>query len=242
MRLVKAFRQGDKPNFEYHAKRLLEIMPVLPALSTAREMAKKMMCGANLRQQGVALQMYSNDYNGSVIHPYKPGWSVSWMVVLGPYLGYPPHDWVNSPNSYWNRPILKPLVCPSHGVIGKFSGLNAFSHAWYLANNHAVYNMRGDNNPPPTDWRKNYPNIHKLSEQSQPSKTCAFMDTWWPSSTSFDLYSPQTIIMEEWAFRWYKHLGTLNMVYIDGHVGSWEFPIVQPPVPSVNRLPWRMTD
>jgi len=44
---------------------------LLPALSRAREKARSALCINNLKQIGVAVHMYINDYHGLI--PYKPG-------------------------------------------------------------------------------------------------------------------------------------------------------------------------
>lgn len=46
---------------------------LLPALSTAKGMAKRVACSANLRQVGLALMMYGEDHNGTL--PVIPSWT-----------------------------------------------------------------------------------------------------------------------------------------------------------------------
>ena len=43
---------------------------LLPALTSAKTKAKKTACVSNLRQVGLAIVLYSNDYNGQI--PYGP--------------------------------------------------------------------------------------------------------------------------------------------------------------------------
>ncbi|MFP4028565.1 MAG: type II secretion system protein [Candidatus Brocadiia bacterium] len=37
---------------------------LMPALESAREAARRSLCSGNLRQQGIGIQIYANDYNG----------------------------------------------------------------------------------------------------------------------------------------------------------------------------------
>ncbi len=48
----------------------LLISILLPALSRARKQAQLVQCGSNMRQIGIALQMYAGTYNGYL----PPGW------------------------------------------------------------------------------------------------------------------------------------------------------------------------
>jgi prepilin-type processing-associated H-X9-DG protein len=57
---------------------------LLPALSQAREKARAISCTSNLKQLGLALHMYSGDYDG-----YYPCYSLSgstWVVHLDKYV------------------------------------------------------------------------------------------------------------------------------------------------------------
>src|SRR2546421_2291711 len=50
----------------------LLISILMPALSKAREQAKRVACGSNLHQMAMALQMYANDNKG--FYPYSLGY------------------------------------------------------------------------------------------------------------------------------------------------------------------------
>lgn len=64
---------------------------LLPALGNARNTAKIMTCAGNLKQQGIAVCSYTNDYQGwlIVLHYQMSGEPVSsWKNQIAPYLGY----------------------------------------------------------------------------------------------------------------------------------------------------------
>ena len=66
---------------------------ILPALDRARQNAWKAVCQSNLKQIGIALHMYANDYEGRAPHFHidsNPGGyhSLEWQAELAPYLGY----------------------------------------------------------------------------------------------------------------------------------------------------------
>ena len=80
---------------------------LLPALSRAKERAKRTQCAANLRQIGVATMMYIDDHQG-LFPPYNDPalyQTYATQALLLPYLGYtkpvPPY------------PLTGPFICPS---------------------------------------------------------------------------------------------------------------------------------
>jgi prepilin-type N-terminal cleavage/methylation domain-containing protein len=93
---------------------------LLPSLQAARKQAKSTQCKSNLRQIGMALQIYSNENRGWIFPPRR-GWNAP---------GNPNERWpyfVFKP-AQWNPQIMK---CPSD--VQDMAG----DHS-YLLNNHLV--------------------------------------------------------------------------------------------------------
>lgn len=93
---------------------------LLPALSSARESAKRISCNGNLKQMGVGFGLYSDEYDdfvapptgfGSPVHIYTNQYH--WDYVLGThYFGCPVTKWGWCPNlKEWQ--IFK---CPNDSV------------------------------------------------------------------------------------------------------------------------------
>ena len=60
---------------------------LLPALNQAREMAKKISCTNNMKQMGLQIMFYADDYNGYLIqgnnlNSNPPGWYTQWFKYM----------------------------------------------------------------------------------------------------------------------------------------------------------------
>lgn len=114
---------------------ILLMAMLLPSLSRARELARRVQCSNNLRQWGVASYMYREDNDnflpteGTYLHPGKP---YTWFNVLPPYLGAPAYREVEGVgNSIRDFPELDVWICPSKNRSRLFksdSGKNQFHY------------------------------------------------------------------------------------------------------------------
>lgn len=109
---------------------------LLPALSTAREKARMAVCMNNLRQIGLGLFLYMEDYDYYLPPVREDGWAsspasncpnIAWPYKIAKYIGMDkPAYWENLPPGYESfppgqiRPILKSqktaktvFICPS---------------------------------------------------------------------------------------------------------------------------------
>jgi prepilin-type N-terminal cleavage/methylation domain-containing protein/prepilin-type processing-associated H-X9-DG protein len=99
----------------------LLISILLPALGKARQQAAMVQCGSNLRQIGVAIRMYGNDYNNWMIPALflnsSGGIDQSWGTILmnGKYLPYQTRPGANYDT---NRTVL---MCPE-GINTNYNG------------------------------------------------------------------------------------------------------------------------
>jgi prepilin-type N-terminal cleavage/methylation domain-containing protein/prepilin-type processing-associated H-X9-DG protein len=80
---------------------------LLPALSQARERGRMAVCASNLRQIGVAIAMYSDDYSDSFPAGYVSGYG-DWSLFIGPYIGKQQTRYLAS-----GTDTSKAFICPN---------------------------------------------------------------------------------------------------------------------------------
>lgn len=96
---------------------------LLPALGRAKEAANKTVCISNMRQLGVALNMYANDHKGMLPWPGSSDpWSESWAIALLKKK-YIPQGYDASPAGNGGSPIL---YCPSDVVQRRWGNASAY--------------------------------------------------------------------------------------------------------------------
>lgn len=108
---------------------------LVPSLRGAREQVRRAVCANNLRQWGVALNMYRQDW-----HDFLPTegtyWEIAksgtWFNVLPPYLGLPAYiDFDRNDDQIRELPNIHVWICPSKNLTKAFksgSGKNQFHY------------------------------------------------------------------------------------------------------------------
>ena len=143
---------------------------LLPALGKARERARGISCLANMRQLGLAVQMYLNDFDH---YPSRgPGGMGDncFTITLAPYLGIT----VNPDEGYKNNERIKVYMCPSATINmfakvstkEKYAGAGGIS---YTTNNY----MTGRSSTIPSDLTLG---TLKASLLKYPSKKFLFLE------------------------------------------------------------------
>ena len=93
------------------------IAMLLPALSKAREHAKRVQCASNLRQNGLSLHMYADDHDGW----YPTSYYLGAMLIYAGTSAPAGVDYLDGPLLFKRYGMnLKALACPSGGWEAKF--------------------------------------------------------------------------------------------------------------------------
>jgi len=181
---------------------------LFPVFANSREKARQASCQSNLKQIGLAFEMYKSDFDSDYMHcrydvllndPYLPGNQIyySWAQVIQPYL----HNW-------------QILFCPTlkeQDVLGNNNTVRLFSYGrnsgYFNGAKAALYDVDD-------------------SGIAQPAQTILLMDSGlcnrpgpayiaWPGSGAAAVdwdaqpltYAPQDV-----------HNGGCNYLFYDGHV------------------------
>lgn len=201
---------------------------LLPSLVRARIAARSANCKSNLRQIGMAVEMFKTDHK----ELYPPVCNNTFLKFWwGKRSGYGDNDPVDFTKGYLSQyiPGGKVSMCPAL-VIDRMEMVAAGATAGYAYNSYYV-GGNGDDILP--DW-SNWPGKPALdSEVHNPAQTIMFAD----SATANSVVNP-TMLRENWtldppslnyhppapylpqAVVHFRHGGMANVLFCDGHVES----------------------
>ncbi len=187
---------------------------LLPALASARELARRIVCKSNMRQIGIAAIMYGNDYDGTL--PPGARFTDDWWFTKHP----------NSAGSIYRYigevPRCGSITLPDPGLFAwgvpvPFYGLNIDICYFYY-------------------WRNECGKWHKAQNVGEESRVCLAGEVGSPLPLDRAAFTCFGTIL--WLRNYYdfRHNGSMNVVFLDGHVKT-----VSSPLPDkTNRDFWGM--
>jgi prepilin-type processing-associated H-X9-DG protein/prepilin-type N-terminal cleavage/methylation domain-containing protein len=188
---------------------------LLPALQKARESGRTSSCGANVKQIGNALSMYTTEYQdyyptSENITDLANADAYTWSDVILPYLGKD-----NKSYDYYKSGIF---VCPTQINVHK---------SWKAYISYGINrDFVGRENYQVRQWTNRAPGGVKVTSVKQPTKHLIVTETWYsanrtqtckigtrevPSRTLGNYVAHQSSIT-------FRHSKRANTLYIDGHV------------------------
>ncbi|HBC85734.1 MAG TPA: hypothetical protein DCZ94_02140 [Lentisphaeria bacterium] len=193
---------------------------LLPALKTAKDQAKMIVCAGNEKQIGIAFEIYASDHNSYYPAPnpqyYAPygyvfgfdcyPWPAWWNVFLGPYAGC--KDWkIGVVPAKFNPSTV--FVCPmyddSRGVTIVVDKMGA--------------GLGMSNFVPPADkygaWEQRIATFPYTPLIRQPATELLVADgRAWMLGSAWEFTQPAPTC---YALDWLRHRNGANFLYCDGH-------------------------
>jgi prepilin-type N-terminal cleavage/methylation domain-containing protein/prepilin-type processing-associated H-X9-DG protein len=186
---------------------------LLPALSRAKQRAKAMQCGNNLRQLGLATWMYSHDFDDRLPASSHMTGNISWVASLPPYLSYK----VTATSLGATTNIY---LCP----VEKSGSGRLFS---YSANDFLMNYVTLPGNPVPIARRTQVSSSSETIWLTESSENLLNEDHFHFAGSAADgegyapdMFASQVIVQ--------RHSGSANYVFLDGHVEGIKWEYVRP--------------
>lgn len=221
----------------------LLIAILLPALSAARDAARSLQCGSNLRQFVVATYAYANDHDSYWVNgnyystdPLTRD-SNAWFTNLTPYMTDKGHKSVLHDLAAADRPdynaIWNKMICPARNITDTtpwhfqgvpltyglsaggdwHGGIRSYDKGYGLMNYYSPYNY-------PVPWSHV---TRRIGQITHPSQCLAYSDCWSMDYIYALMYAYEGSVLPDG-----NHIDmtgihpnhTYNVVFADGHVES----------------------
>ncbi|MBI4027862.1 MAG: prepilin-type N-terminal cleavage/methylation domain-containing protein [Verrucomicrobia bacterium] len=183
---------------------------LLPGLKAAREKGRQIVCLSNLRQTGLALQMYVTDNNGYIPVFEAGGW----------------------PNPYWNQLLMRYIgnrgrlwICPSSPEIRYASDMDAQTDGLSAAyaNFAFWYQTIGINGQVDAFYTTPIPlaSVRNASTLVYATDSTGRMDQYYsPSNPTGGAYAQWYVYPDAGMSFYPRHSNGMNCLFVDGRV-AW---------------------
>lgn len=173
---------------------------LLPTLARAKEKPRAASCTSNLRQWGLAFQMYANDCDDFLP---RRGQGVQALFQIDRL-----DDWFNALPPYLSLPSLYQLVSSSNVPVARSPSVFICPTATDPGGRHFLpYAMNMNLSP------RNLPQATKMAEVVRPAEVVAMADAPGPYSATFPstrAYSPAP-----------RHSAQVKLLFLAGHVRGY---------------------
>ncbi len=182
---------------------------LLPALSSAKSSVKRTACANKLKQMGLMVNVYANDYNENypASRYFKSGTEYGFAAMLD-QAGY-----------LTNKKVL---VCDEMTAVpvrgGSLYGLSYTANSFVMPSTDSSGKII-DNSAKVKNW-----SWRRLSHMKTPSRTFVLGDWFetWPGYQEIHYWTGNTESHDPTYFLKVVHKNGLNLIYADGHTGFYK--------------------
>jgi len=172
---------------------------LMPALGKARETTKRIACTGTLKQLGLGLLMYSNDWNGFYPIKYQNANEYAWALAISDYMNYK-----HTGSAYYWGPAV--YHCAAGTLYDPILAINR----GYMASSYVVQNTYGNG---------------RVTGQGKSNSQIVLFDAWWGGSIS-GRYTEVDVNCTLASNRDAKSIGATNYSYIaNRHAGRFNYLI-----------------
>lgn len=201
---------------------------LLTALAGAREQSRATQCAANLRQWGLAFNMYADDNSGCLP---RRGQGVQPLTQLTR-----PTDWFNALPIYFNEPAYEEMAGNNSTPAPQSPSVFICPTA-YNTNPAAACFLPLSMNMNLSPW--NLPLPPTMNQIQVPVYVVAMADAPGPYSATYPSGQPYSIVA--------RHAGNINLLFLGGQVNHYPGPYIgcgvgDPGLPDVRWLTGTASD
>ena len=167
---------------------------LLPALSKAREKARQITCTSNLKQLGLAMSMYTNDYNDMIKGLYGPSYWTQTTAIIPEEPSFKKED-----DGQWH-------VCWSTAIYPYVQNVKSYRCPSNLFDDHGV--NYGEPSFCGNQWL--YWDCRNLGTIKRPTECMLFSEKMGGGGPSYIMAGGYYCMAK-------PHGDCANLVYVDGH-------------------------